>query len=326
VTPERKKWTRWLIIAAKIIAVALLCGFIYRAFISGNETLNAHSWHADPEWLVLSGALYLLGLLPSAVFWQRVCVRAGQDVGLGEGISAFYISQLGKYVPGKWMVILLRRGMVRGQKVENTVVAASVFFETFTTMAVGAAMSVVVLVIWHSQGLLLIAASVGATLLMGLPTVPVYFRWLLRMLGVGKLNPTVGAKFSHIGWRTMALGWATIAIGWVLQGMALWATLRAMGAVHEGPFYELSLHTAAVALGVVAGFISQIPGGLVMREWISSELLEPQYGPSVALISTIIFRLVLLVSELAISIILYAAGWRRSQALGGSRGRIQCVD
>src|SRR4029079_11820941 len=94
-------------------------------------------------------------------------------------------------------------------------------------------------------------------------------------------------------------------------GMALWAVLRSMGALDEGPFYELSLHTTAVALGVVAGFLSQIPGGLFMREWVSGELIEPVYGPAIGMISAVIFRLVLLVSELTISIILYVAGWRR---------------
>ena len=91
----------------------------------------------------------------------------------------------------------------------------------------------------------------------------------------------------------------------------LWAVLRAMGAAPGGPLVELSLHTTAVALGVVAGFVSQIPGGLLVREWVAGELLEPAYGPSVALVSTVILRLVLLVSELLVSIILYAAGWRR---------------
>jgi hypothetical protein len=55
---------------------------------------------------------------------------------------------LGKYVPGKWMVILLRRVLLTSPNVETTVVAASVFFETFTTMAAGSAVSAV-LVIWH---------------------------------------------------------------------------------------------------------------------------------------------------------------------------------
>ena len=310
-TEHSRKWTRWLIPAAKLAVVALLCWFVYRAFIEGNKTLGAHTWHVEPAWLVLAGVLYLAGIFPSAVFWQRILLRTGQETRLGEGLRAYYISQLGKYVPGKWMVIVLRRMLLGGSNVQNTVVAASVFFETFTTLAVGAAVAAVVLIIWHSSQSLLIATAIGAVLLMGVPTIPVCFRWLLQALGVGKLNPTAAAQFSHIGMRTMALGWGTIAIGWLLQGMSLWATLRAMGETTGNVLHDLWLHTTAVALGIVAGFVSQIPGGLVVREWVSGELLEPTYGRSVALVSTIIFRLVLLVSELVISIILYLAGWRR---------------
>ncbi|HEV3021534.1 MAG TPA: hypothetical protein VGX76_03680, partial [Pirellulales bacterium] len=175
----------------------------------------------------------------------------------------------------------------------------------------GAAVATVILALWYSDQTLLIAAAFGSTLLLGVPSVPAVFQWLMHFLRVGKLNPTAGAKIRRVTARTIAIGWVTITIGWVLQGMSFWATLHALGAAEDGPFRNLSLHTAAVALGVVAGFISQLPGGIGMREWVSARLVEPQYGPSVAIVSAIIFRLVLLVSELTISIILYAVGWRR---------------
>lgn len=313
VTLKRKRWTSRLITAAKVVIFALLCWFIYHTFVSGNETLNEHAWHVEPQWLVLSGALYLFGLLPTAVFWQRVLLHAGQQVRLGEGVRAHYISQLGKYVPGKWMVIVLRRAMLHSQAAENTVVAASIFFETFVYLAVGAAISALVLIIWHPDQKLLIAAAVGSTLLLGVPTVPSVFGWLIRVLGVAKLNPTTEMKLTRIGPRAIVTGWVTIAIGWVLQGLSLWCVLRAMGATIYVSFDEAALDTAAVSLGVVAGFISQIPGGFGAREWVSARLVEPQYGLSVALVSAIIYRLVMLVSELVISTILYAVGWRRGR-------------
>ncbi len=310
-TPQRRNWVRWLLAAAKLAVCALLCWFIYAAFVSGNQKLDGQTWRVEPQWLVLSGVLYLLGTFPSAVFWYVVLRRTHQEVKFGESIRAYYISQLGKYVPGKWMVILLRRTLLRGRNVETTVVAASVFFETLTMLAVGSAMSALVLLVWHRQQTILIATAVGSTFLLGIPTVPSIFQWLIHVLRVGKLNATAGARFSQIGFRVIMTGWLGISLGWFVQGMALWATLRALGAPVEGPLYELSLHTTSVALGVVAGFISQIPGGLVMREWVSGELMEPQYGAAIGMVSAVIFRLVLLVSELAISIILYAVGWRR---------------
>ncbi len=163
------------------------------------------------------------------------------------------------------MVIVLRRALLPQQGVENTVVAAAVFYETFTMLAVGAAVSSVVLVVAYRDQWLLAAAALGSTLLLGVPTVPAIFKWLMGTLGVGRLNPTAAGKLRRVGRRTIVVGWVTIAIGWLVQGIGFWAVLRAMGEAAGGPLVDLALHTAAVALGVVAGFISQIPGGLGAR-------------------------------------------------------------
>ena len=322
----RKAWIGRLVAVAKLALFALVCWSIYYTFVSGNEALRNHTWHVTPGWLVVAGLFYLLGMLPAAVFWHRVLLRTGQQVKLSTALRAYYISQLGKYVPGKWMVIVLRRTLLPGPGIENTVVAATVFYETFTMLAVGAAVSAVVLVAAHRDQMLLVAAALGSAPLLGVPTVPSIFKWLMGTLGVGKLNPTAASKLGRVGPRLIAIGWLTIAGGWILQGVGFWATLRAMDEAAGGPLEDLALHTAAVALGVVAGFISQIPGGLGAREWVSAELMEPRYGPGVAIVSAILFRLVLLVSEVAISIILYLVGWRPARKAADTvDGRLQRV-
>lgn len=300
--------------AAKLAVFALLAWFIYAAIVRDNERLGQHEWQVEPMWLAIAGGLYMLGMLPAACYWQRVLVHAGQQVSFTDALRAYYVSQLGKYVPGKLMVIVIRHNLVRSVATETTVITASVFFETLSMLAVGAAVSAIVLIGWHREQTLLIATAIGSFLLLGIPTIPSVFGRLIHALGVSKLNPTAAAKLSRMGPRSVALGWFTVGIGWLVQGMSLWAVLRAMGAATDGPFNELSLHTTAVALGVVAGFISQIPGGLVVREWVSGELLQAHYGQSVALVSAILLRMVWLVSELVVSIILYVAGLRRTRA------------
>jgi glycosyltransferase 2 family protein len=129
VKAPRRNWIRWLPTVAKLLVLALLVWFVRHTVTSAIESLGHHEWHIEPLWLVASGILYLLGTLPPAIFWHRVLVHADQEVKLGESLRAYYISQLGKYVPGKWMVIVLRRALLTSPRVENTVVAASVFFE-----------------------------------------------------------------------------------------------------------------------------------------------------------------------------------------------------
>jgi len=69
---------------------------------------------------------------------------------------------------------------------------------------------------------------------------------------------------------------------------------------------------------MVAGFLSLIPGGAVVRELILAELMVPEFGSAVALLSAVVLRLVWLLAELLISAILYPLGWKRPQAGRGS--------
>ncbi len=67
-------------------------------------------------------------------------------------------------------------------------------------------------------------------------------------------------------------------------------------------------YTAAVSLATVAGFLSFIPGGLVVRDVVLMEVLAlglSQDAAATALVSAILLRLVWLLAEVAISGILY---------------------
>ena len=132
--------------AAKLAVFALLAWFIYAAIVRDNERLGQHEWQVEPMWLAIAGGLYMLGMLPAACYWQRVLVHAGQQVSFTDALRAYYVSQLGKYVPGKLMVIVIRHNLVRSVATETTVITASVFFETLSVLAVGAAVSAIVLI------------------------------------------------------------------------------------------------------------------------------------------------------------------------------------
>ncbi len=87
----RGAWLGRLVTLAKLALFALVCWSIYYTFVSGNETLRTqlrnHSWQIAAEWLVVSGACYLLGMFPSAVFWYHVLLRAGQQVTLPRALA-----------------------------------------------------------------------------------------------------------------------------------------------------------------------------------------------------------------------------------------------
>ena len=309
--PRRK----WLMLSAKLLVVALVTWWIVATFRDAFAELSQHEWHVEPLWLAASAGFYLLGLLPSALYWHHVLRVMGQQAGVLETVRAYYIGHLGKYVPGKAMVVVLRAGLIRSHRIDTTVAAVSVFLETLTMMACGSAIAAVLLAIQFRGNTLLLTASLALLFVAGIPTMPSVFRALAGKLLRSKMNDRVRAGLANVTYRTLALGWLATGAGWVLLALSLWATLCGVGASPDDLLSELDRYLAAVTLAVVAGFLSLIPGGAFVREAVFMKLLarEP-YSPVMALVATVMLRIVWLLAELIISGILYVCG------LGGDKG------
>ena len=307
---DRSSRKKWLTAAAKLLIVAVVLWFVSGTITTAFDTLGQYEWDFQPVWLVVAAVLYLLGLLPAGLFWHRVLLVLGQNARLGETLRAYYIGHLGKYVPGKAMVVVIRAGLIRSHRVNTGVAAVSVFFETLTMMAVGAFISAAILAACFRGQSQLFWVAIGLMIAAGMPTLPPIFRRLTLLAGVGKSDPSTAEKLDKLGYQTLALGWICMTLVWGLLGLSLWAVLKAMGVPDADPIRQLHLYTAGVSLAMVAGFLSLIPGGAVVREAILTELMVPHLGAVVSLVSAILLRLVWLVSELLISVILYICGAR----------------
>lgn len=300
-------------LAGKVLIVALLVWGVHRTVERALDDLSAQNWSAQQlsiPWLMAAGLLYLAGLFPSAVFWWFVLRDLGQRPRLGETIRAYYIGHLGKYVPGKALVIILRAGLLRSERVSTGIASVSVLFETLTMMAVGAAMaSLVLAAVFHDQPLLL-ALGLGMMLVAALPTAPPIFRRLVAWIGRRGASPDATAAAAvRVRNSTLLVGWLAVAVGWLLVGLSLWATLRGgMASFNQPLAMQWIVCVGTAALAVVAGFLSLVPGGLIVREAIFLALLAPLVGEGDALVAAILARLVWLVAELLISVILYVSG------------------
>jgi hypothetical protein len=156
----------------------------------------------------------------------------------------------------------------------------------------------------------------------GLPTLPPVFKLLARIAGIGKSDPETLANVRRMNYRLLLIGWALMTCGWVIMGLAYWSTLSALGIPGLGFWESLPRCTASVALATVAGFmVVFLPGGVGVREAALVTLVVPYLrgvnvaDPElVAWASAVVMRLVSLVSEVAISAILYVGGlrWRKA--------------
>lgn len=286
---------RWSVAFA--VAIALLVTIQNAA-----EQLQEHQFDFHSvRWIRIFFAVeaYSMAMLLSCIFWRSVLVALGGLPTWGNSIRAFFFSQLGKYVPGKAMVVVIRTDLIRDENTGTVAAAASVFAETLTWIFVGSVIACVLMFSEFQEHTRLKWIAGSFALIAGVVTFPPIFRFLAGKFGKRDLG-----KFAGLGMSTMAFGWLILTIGWCLNGLSLWLVLGSFPGIDLN-FADYRLALACVSLGTVAGFASLLPGGLGVRELVMIPLLGPRFGPAIAIIAAILIRLVWLFSELICGGIIY---------------------
>ncbi|MFI4875863.1 MAG: YbhN family protein [Blastopirellula sp. JB062] len=319
--PPQKSWKSWLTLSAKIFIFLVVVAGIWYNIDRAVQDMSAHGNSVGAirwSWLVVAGAIYALASLPMAAYWYCVLHALGQRPSFGRAFRAFFVGHLGKYVPGKAMVVVLRTSLVQNEKVEKTVAAVSVFIETLTMVAVGAAYSGVILAILFREQTLLLLMAIGLGLCAGLPTLPPIFRQVVALLRVTRLNPRLEEHLQGLNYRLMLTGWGAYFVAWTLMGLSYLAAMQSIpggAAALANPWEALPLLIAAVGLAMVAGFVSLLPGGFGIRELILMQLTAPVFGRPIAVVAAVLLRVCWMVTEIVISIILYVLpmAWGRGR-------------
>ena len=275
-TPAAKKK---LITAVKLALTLVVFLFLGRELAKSAEEFRNYEWNLQYGWLCLAGVFYLAAFFPSSCFWHYALKQLGQKPAFFLSVKSFYLSQLGKYVPGKAMVVLIRSGLVSGPNVKASLAAAAVFYETFTMMAAGAFLSALIVLLCYAEhwkfsllALLVMAAS-------GIPLLPPVFRKVLRILRIGKGDASVQEHLDRLSWRSLPIGAGLMTVLWLFFGLFLWSAIRGLG-IETGPLAAgLPRFVAVTAMAMVLGFAVPIsPGGLGIREAVLAALLVPWFA------------------------------------------------
>jgi hypothetical protein len=328
----RQRWKRLTITAIKTSVALVVLWAVGRHVIQTWNDLRDQSrlLHFEPAWLVGSGLLYLAGLSAYGRFFERIMLSSATPVGLVPALRAYVVSHLGKYVPGKAMVVVIRTAMVVTYGGRASTAAIATFYETLVMMAAGGLIAAagfapavgshpakLTLPVWGSVELPVYRVAAFAGLGLGLSflllVVPPVFG---RLAGFVSLPiPGVGpAALPRISSRLLGQGLLWSSAGWFLLGLSQLAVVRAFDPAGAAALYALGLAPvviASVALATVAGFVvAVLPGGLGVREGVLMSALAPAMGSDNAVVAALVLRLVWVGAELAAAALLFP--WFRS--------------
>jgi len=270
---------------------------------------------ARPGDLAVAAGLYLSGMAFSGAFWVGLLRTAGAPMPVGAGLRAYYISHLGKYTPGMGAPTVMRMGMASAVGVRPGTAALTAAYETLTTMAAGALLAAVLLTWQAAADPAMVWKAIILLLVAGVPILPGVFNPLVRRLS-GRF--TVGQPLPRLPAAALPVGLAVTACGWGFLGASLFAVIRAVEASPPawgvGEWLDC---TAVAALSYVAGFLSQTPGGVGVRELILQQFLAPRLGGEApAIVAVLLLRALWTAAEVAAAGVLFWLPVRRTQGTG----------
>lgn len=318
---ESKPKLRWWP-ALKWLCFALLLGFISRRAWQLWVTAPQEKIQLDWSWLVLAAVAYAVGWLPSVWFWREMLRTLRQPLGIWDSVRAYYVGHMGKYVPGKALVLVIRASLVKGSGVNPLLAGSTAAYETLVFMATGAALALASAPFalgesfwsripatwgWLKAYLILWPFAVMGVTFATTPLSAWLFTKICRKMAPGQ--STDGATLPAISAGLICQGIGVTMSGWACHAISLGFVLRAISP-ETWSRNEFPVWLASTTLSTVSGFVVLIaPGGVGVREGLLIEMLkdQPQIGPHVALIAAGLLRAVWFGTELALAGVLSMA-------------------
>ncbi|MEX0700949.1 MAG: lysylphosphatidylglycerol synthase domain-containing protein [Planctomycetales bacterium] len=324
--PRRVAWriVKWTLFAAILAFVGWRAAALWE---ESRSQLAETEWRL--EWLLLAALAYAAGWLPSVWFWQLLMHRLGGDLRFRDTARAYYCGHLGKYIPGKATVLVIRAALMKDRGFRPAPAALTVAYETLVMMGSGLALGLALLPLlfrdvdvrelpewlaWSADGLRWAAARpfvpaliVGAICLVSLPAVSRIFTRIATKMTPRDIIESHGPV--RIGAGVVLCGVAAFGAAWALHGLSLGCTLQALSA-EPVRWEDWPMWTGAVALATSAGFAVLVaPGGVGVREGILLEVLRAQgdVEGSQALLAPIFLRIVWFLTEIVVACALYYA-------------------
>lgn len=279
-------------LAARLGTLAFVALFIAFAVLllvrDWPQTVNALK-HAQLWWLVPAGACAVGGMFLMAWRWGAALIAVGgQPTGSHRVISAFFVGEEGKYIPGAVWAALGRSELARREGYERSIAYSSVAL-SLVGCYLAAALT--------ALGLAVVALLGGS---IDMPWWPIA---LVAVLGLGAIHPAVSRRIhglvSRILRRKLTIeipSWSrclrltgTYIPVWILIAAA--TTLVTKSLVPHPPIARVAL---AAVVSWIIGFITPSPGGIGVREAVFVAVAGVAAGPAAAaaILARVLFVLV----------------------------------
>lgn len=252
-----RKWSSLVGAAVGVLGL----GFVGRVMWRQRDVVAETLARAEPAWLVAAVLVGVLGLSVIGWAWTSFVRALGSHIRLVPALHAYYLGQLGKYVPGGVWAVVGRGEWARRAGVPGAVAYSSTMLSMGTAYVAASVVAGSTLLVtgridtvgWVGLGVV----ALGPLGILALhPRVVAAAAELVRRLGGREIRldvPAWGESVGIVAWQTTA---------WIGIGTGTWLTGTGLGM--DLPWTSLLV---ATCVSWTAGFLFlPAPGGIGIRE------------------------------------------------------------
>lgn len=299
-----------LLVAAQWLIAAAVVFFAIRALRGQWNSVSAVAASLEPRWqqIFLATALVVAAYALLIEVWRRMILASGKALPFPVAARIWFVSNLGKYVPGKVWSIASMALLAREHGVSGASAATSAVVVQIANLAAGAAVIAITGAQVIDRPALAMAVTGIAVVALALTpyALPYLTRAVRRLSGREFPDPVI----SHLSIWVALLG---SAAAWVIYGIAFQLFASGILGRPTGPtaFY-IAAYTASYIIGFLALFA---PGGAVVREGalVAAMTRLGLATPPEAIIIALTSRVWLTVTELAPSLLALAIDRTRNK-------------
>lgn len=280
--------------------VFLLIAVLYAAhYCLGQAGKLEKSLHFFPGFVIAIIAAQLLFWLTYSLLWTRLIARVSNaDLTLWESFQQQNLLNLGKYLPGKiWGMVARGATLTEKGLTVTEVVVATCTEQTLVLHSAGLVSALLFASLHPSMLSLALVIFFLLTLGFGSQLLVIAFRLYTRMLKTNTaLSDTQELKsISATKYLNFVCGYSA---GWIVNGLLFASIYFTFYSAAPPSIQLLSILVLANTVGVALGFLALFaPGGIGVREAITSAMLANVMPLDDAIMLAVLFRLWLLLTD-----------------------------
>jgi uncharacterized membrane protein YbhN (UPF0104 family) len=297
----RRLWIRLL----QIALIAALIVFIGQRIASNWTSIKDFDWHLNYGFMALSLLVMLLALFVQSSVLAKIFGAFARDVSVFKSFKIAYLSQLGRYLPGKvWQVF----GMIHlsGKEGVSKTEAISSFAlaQLFTTPPALLVVACFLFLPGYYPDSEFVSPTIGYIVgAVSCVCLVILFKpqWLRKVINAMVTRLGSSPVEFHISRRAAVEILAMYCVGWILYGTAFYFFLLS---VSEFPGESILQAIGIFCAAYLIGYWSILaPGGIGVRETALVLFLGPIFGGGVAAAIAAFARIWSIVGEVIASII-----------------------